>query len=249
MDTVDKLAEALAKAQATITCPSRNREVTVRTKTGGSYEFRYSTLDHIIEHVRKPLTDNGLWFSQILEGNEAGKYQLVTRLMHSSGQYIESKTPLLVQGADNQQFGSALTYMRRYSLAAMLGLSADEDDDANSADGNTIEPKKKPKKEIPPTIIPGIEDWQAKILECASCDKLDSVKGKVPKQFLADLAESISNRRFELCLLGIKKAKESGDEKLSKNILAYIEKFKDKSIGRESWTDQQIEVLGKAMFS
>lgn len=149
MDGIDKLAAALAKAQAAITCPDRNREVTVKTKTGGSYEFRYSTLDHIIEHVRKPLTDNGLWFSQILEGDEAGKYRLVTRLMHESGQFMESRTPLLVASADNQQFGSALTYMRRYSLAAMLGLAADEDDDGNTADGNTMADKRKPTPKPP----------------------------------------------------------------------------------------------------
>jgi hypothetical protein len=141
---VDKLAAALAKAQSAITCPDRNREVEVKTNKGYTYTFKYTTLDHIIEHVRKPLTENGLWFTQILEGDQ-GKYRLVTRLMHSSGQYVESHTPLLVENPGNQQFGSALTYMRRYSLTAMLGLAADEDDDANAADGNQMSDTAKPK--------------------------------------------------------------------------------------------------------
>ena len=128
--TTDKLFTALAKAQASITCVAKNREV-----NAGKYKYSYITLAAVIEHVRKPLTDNGLWFVQMLEADEQGKYRLVTRLTHSSGQYIEGRTPMMVQNADNQQFGSALSYMRRYSLIAMLGVAPDEDDDANIADG------------------------------------------------------------------------------------------------------------------
>lgn len=134
------LASALAKAQSELTSPPRNREVEVVSKrTGGRYKFKYATLDSIIDHVRPALTKNGLWFTQTLEGNEAGKYKLVTQLLHESGQTIRSETPLLVEESGNQAFGSALTYMRRYALTAMLGIAADEDDDANSADGNTVE--------------------------------------------------------------------------------------------------------------
>lgn len=136
---IDKIAQALAKAQSEITSPPRNREVTVKTKTGGSYKFKYATLDSIIDHVRAPLTRNGIWFIQTLESDGGGRYRLVTTLTHESGQYITSETPLLVGGAGNQEFGSALTYMRRYALTALLGIAADEDDDANRADGNTIE--------------------------------------------------------------------------------------------------------------
>lgn len=139
---LDKLGEALAKAQVEMTNPPRNREVEVSGKTeSGStykYKFKYATLDAIIDHVRKPLTDNGLWFVQTIEGSDNGGSRLVTTLLHSSGQSIRSETPLLAEKKGNQGFGSALTYMRRYALTAMLGIAADEDDDANAADGNTI---------------------------------------------------------------------------------------------------------------
>jgi hypothetical protein len=144
-EQIDKLAEALAKAQSVITSPPRNREVSVRAKTKDgtpfTYTFKYATLDGIIEHVRGPLTSNGIWFTQTL-ANGDGKYRLITRLVHASGQWIASETPLLVDGSKNQEFGSALTYMKRYALAAMLGVAADEDDDANAADGNTVESSK-----------------------------------------------------------------------------------------------------------
>ena len=179
------LIAALAKAQSVMTSPPRNREVTVMMKSGGTYSFRYATLDHIIEAIRKPLTDNGLWFSQVLESDEGGKYRLITRLLHESGGSIESRTPLLVENTGNQAFGSALTYMRRYALTALLGIAADEDDDANAAEGNTVKqasngngarkppqaqakPPTDPKtgKPLPPSYIPveevnGKHDWTA----------------------------------------------------------------------------------------
>jgi len=137
---IDQLVKALALAQAKIKAPERNREVKVTPKSGGQgYSFRYATLDHIIEIVREPLTSNGLWFTQILKLDQmSSTYILDTRLMHGSGQWIACQTPLLFDGGGNQQFGSALTFMRRYSLTSLLGIAAEEDDDANAADGNTI---------------------------------------------------------------------------------------------------------------
>jgi hypothetical protein len=137
-ENIEQLVQALALAQAKIRSPERNREVKVTPKSGGQgYSFRYATLDHIIDMVRLPLTENGLWFTQIMKLDE-GTYILDTRLMHGSGQWIACQTPLLFDGGGNQQFGSALTFMRRYSLTSLLGIAAEEDDDANAADGNVI---------------------------------------------------------------------------------------------------------------
>lgn len=134
-ENIAEIAAALAKAQAAIKSPPRNRTVTVKTKDGRSYTFDYTTLDELIEAVRRPLTDNGLWFVQTL-ANGDGRYRLRTMLVHSSGQWIASETPILAGSNSNQEFGSALTYMKRYSLAALLGVASDEDDDGNAAEGN-----------------------------------------------------------------------------------------------------------------
>ena len=136
-ESIAQIATALAAAQAEITNPPRNREVTVRSDKG-NYKFKYATLDAIIDAVRPALTKNGLWFIQTL-ANGDGKYQLVTTLTHKSGEWMESEQPILVERPGSQAFGSALTYSRRYSLTAMLGVAADEDDDGNGADGNHIE--------------------------------------------------------------------------------------------------------------
>lgn len=135
---IDDLVGALALAQGEIKSPERNRTVNVATKAGGAYTFKYATLDHIIEVIRAPLTKNGLWFTQIMKEDQ-GTFILDTRLMHNSGQWIATQVPLIWDGhGGNQQFGSALTFMRRYALTSLLGIAAEEDDDANSADGNTI---------------------------------------------------------------------------------------------------------------
>ena len=133
----NELIAALVKAQAKMTNPPRTRTVKVQTKAGRSYSFKYAPLDTIISHVRKPLTESGLWFIQTLQ-QDNGKYRLCTRLVHTSGQFVMGEAPLLIDGSGNQAFGSALSYMRRYCLESVLGLCATDDDDANAADGNTI---------------------------------------------------------------------------------------------------------------
>lgn len=155
-EQINELVGALAEAQAGLTAVKRNRSVTVKTKTGGSYEFEYTTLDYMIEHVRLALTSKGLWFTQTLEQTE-NKYRLITTLFHKSGQWLASETPLMVADQSNQGFGSALTYMKRYALAAMLGLASDDDDDGNSADNHTVAERRDrtPPPEAPKATMAG----------------------------------------------------------------------------------------------
>lgn len=155
-EQINELVGALAEAQAGLTAAKRNRSVTVKTKTGGSYEFEYTTLDYMIEHVRLALTSKGLWFTQTLEQTD-NKYRLITTLMHKSGQWLASETPLMVADQSNQGFGSALTYMKRYALAAMLGIASDDDDDGNSADGHAVAERREraPLPEAKPSTMAG----------------------------------------------------------------------------------------------
>ncbi len=143
-EQINELADALAKAQSIIENPPKNREVEVVSKrTGGRYKFKYTTLDAILDTIRVPLTSNGLWFTHTLEQDEHGKFRLVTTLLHKSGQWIASEQPLFFEGnPSNQEFGSALTYAKRYAVSAMFGIASDDDDDANAADGNIVSSSK-----------------------------------------------------------------------------------------------------------
>lgn len=132
------LAAALAKAQSSFPAIPREKEVTVQTKNGGSYKFKYAPLDSILTAVRGPLADNGLAVSQLLDSDPDGLPFLVSKLLHKDGGVIEGRTPIPhADGETVQAFGSAITYLRRYALQALLGIAAEEDDDGNSASGNS----------------------------------------------------------------------------------------------------------------
>ena len=144
-EEIDKLAIALAKFQGSLEQPSLNSEVKVRTKTGGEYKFKYADLSECKRAAKQPLADNELSVCQLIEDD----YSIRTILLHSSGQWISSKVRMPSNTANAQSIGSAITYAKRYAFCAILGIVADDDEDANIASGNTAQkeqPKEQPKK-------------------------------------------------------------------------------------------------------
>ncbi len=131
-----QIAAALVSALSKLRNPPRNRSVEVSTRGGGKYSFRYATLDKILDMARPVLAAEGLVLFQPISTNEKGGLVLVTRLLHRSGEWMETSIPLPTPGGDPQSFGSAVTYLRRYAVTALLGIASDEDDDANRAAGN-----------------------------------------------------------------------------------------------------------------
>jgi len=131
---ISRIAPALVQAQAAMENPQRNRSVQVRTQAG-AYSFRYATLDRITDMARRVLAENGLCVLQPIVSTDRGP-ALVTRLLHESGQWMECEVALPSLGPNPQAFGSVVTYVRRYTLSAMLNIAPDEDDDANRAAGN-----------------------------------------------------------------------------------------------------------------
>ncbi len=133
-----QIAAALVSALSRLRNPPRNRSVEVSTRGGGKYSFRYATLDKILDMARPVLAAEGLALFQPISTNEKGGLVLVTRLLHRSGEWMETSIPLPAPGGDPQSFGSAVTYLRRYAVTALLGIASDEDDDANRAAGNHV---------------------------------------------------------------------------------------------------------------
>ena len=139
MDTnindISKLAEALSKAQGQINAPLKNREVDYKDKSGRTIKYSYADLADVLEAVKKPFTDNGLSVTHSMKYSE-GIYGLETILMHSSGQFLTSFYPLpdpVKSVIRAQEFGSALTYARRYSVSSIAGIASEEDDDGQLA--------------------------------------------------------------------------------------------------------------------
>ena len=107
------------------------QEVGAIGKDSKGYGYTYASLDNIVEVITPLLKKHGLGFTQPLDGNS-----IKTILFHTkSGESIEStlEIPQGVELKGMNQFqvlGSAITYLRRYSLASVLGLVTDEDTDA-----------------------------------------------------------------------------------------------------------------------
>ena len=102
-----------------------------KDKKNPHYGNRYATLDSVLESVEKHLHDNGLVMSQTLFSENNTLY-LVTSLMHESGEKLESTYPIPID-SNPQKMGISITYARRYSVCAILSVTADEDDDGNGA--------------------------------------------------------------------------------------------------------------------
>ena len=135
---LNELAAALAKAQGAMNNASMNR-------INPHFKSKYADLAALWDAVRKPLSDNGLSVVQIIRDG-----RLHTMLLHTSGQRLCSDYPLPAT-ARPQEMGSALTYARRYSLSALVGIAADEDDDANATSKSAVADEQAPLSLAPST--------------------------------------------------------------------------------------------------
>jgi hypothetical protein len=99
-----------------------------------AFKSKYVTLDSILDTLRPILTSNGLMLTQGSQQPETMQSVTVeSRIIHTSGEWISTTVTIPVTKPDAHGLGSALTYGRRYSVSALLAISADEDDDANGA--------------------------------------------------------------------------------------------------------------------
>lgn len=125
----DKIVLALLKFHTADIKITKDRTVPV----GGGKTRSYTTLDEILFKVKPVLAECGLVIHQHLAGGE-----LVTMLMHASGQFIASKFTFVAMQGNNtnnlQNAGGGLTYLKRYTLSALLQINSDEDTDGEGSD-------------------------------------------------------------------------------------------------------------------
>ena len=171
--TLGKLAEALSKAQGEMEGAKKDSE-------NPFYRQKYADLASVWEACRKQLSINGLSIVQTTD-NENGRVVIITTLLHSSGEWIRGKLAVKPMKDDPQAMGSAITYGRRYSLAAIAGISP-EDDDAEGA----ME-RGKPK----PTNKPPLQEPQPRKTEQPQGDQLATEKQK--RLVWAKLKEAYTN--------------------------------------------------------
>jgi hypothetical protein len=132
-EKIEELAKALSSAQGALENVSKDTQ---------AYNYKYATLGSCLTAIRQPLKDNGLALSHLMS-KEDGEMVLLTLLMHTSGQWIKSSFPLHVDMVPINTkmpnkvhaMGSLISYARRYSLTAIMGLAQEDDD---GVQGSTI---------------------------------------------------------------------------------------------------------------
>ena len=132
-ESVAGLAAALAKAQGQM-------KGAIKDSANPFFKSKYADLASVVEAIRVAFSANGLSYIQTVEPSEKDEVRVETTLLHASGEWISCGVlSLPVSKVDAQGYGSALTYARRYSLSAAVGV-APEDDDGNAA--SAAKPKK-----------------------------------------------------------------------------------------------------------
>lgn len=150
-DEIKDLADALAKAQGEI-------ENASKSSVNPHFKSKYADLAEVLNTVRPVFSAHGLSVTQMPSFADS-VCSVETLLMHSSGQWISSTASATVSKNDAQGVGSCITYLRRYSLAAVAGI-AQEDDDANAAVGSR--PKTQQQQKVQPAkILPTDGAWEA----------------------------------------------------------------------------------------
>lgn len=144
-DTIAAIAAALAKAQAELTNTHKDQKA-----NAGKAQYRYANIASVLDDVRPVLARHALAVVQGV-GRDGEDVAITTRIVHESGEWIESMLPLPVDRMGGiQGVGSAITYGRRYALQAMLGIASDDDDGAAA---QAQPPRQRP---------PGPPEWVAR---------------------------------------------------------------------------------------
>jgi len=196
-DEIGELAQALCKAQATISGARKDSK-------NPFFKSNYADLGSVTEAIRESFTANDLAYTQTNIPADNG-ITVVTTLMHKSGQWSRGFLFLPATKLDPQQFGSAMTYARRYGLAAIAGV-VQEDDDGNAASKKAKQETKEenPHKKIFDACLRSIKiaDTMTELDRVAK--KAESMWGGWSEDWKNTVNTEVTTREKELSVEGFK---------------------------------------------
>lgn len=149
-EQINELSAALTKVQSKVTGAIKNAR-------NPHFKYDFANLESVWESIRDQMAENGLAVIQTTDFSTEKGFFLTTTLSHSSGQWISGNYILDPVKKDAQGFGGALTYARRYALAAIVGVYQ-VDDDGQTASMPPTKPEQKHKKrptQEAPYVFPG----------------------------------------------------------------------------------------------
>lgn len=136
-ESIIELSKSLAKFQQEVKQPMKDKD-------NPFFKSKYVPLENVVEAIADCAPKHGLSYLQWPVNYET-KIGVVTMLLHSSGEYIEFDPMYMRPEKDTPQGnGSTLTYLRRYALSTVFGITSDQDDDGNAGSGNGAPPKNQP---------------------------------------------------------------------------------------------------------
>lgn len=138
----DQLWAAIAQFQAQLAVIDDKQLVSYTTKTGQKIEYSFVPAKAVWQAIQPRLGELGLAITQhptiiFEQTTQQHSVSLVSTIGHTSGQYMVSRFTMPVKGNGPQEFGSVVTYIRRYTLMPLLGVFAGDDDDASTGQAIT----------------------------------------------------------------------------------------------------------------
>lgn len=187
-ESLGALAKALASAQRVM----RNARKDSRNP---HFKNEYASLASVREAVIGPLLDNGIALVQTFDASFDKGPCVVTMLVHESGEWIRSRLPVPAQKADAQGYGSAISYGRRYALAAICGIAADDDDDGE-ASVSREPPHRKPTPQPASMATEAERQFQAALEDVSSTEALSKIEAEVARAVQAGQLSDASRTRL-----------------------------------------------------
>ena len=191
---INELAAALSKAQGEM-------QPALKDSANPFFKSRYADLASVWNACRTALSNHGLSVIQTVETRfETDRTILdcTSRLLHGTGQWIEGTLSAESENPNPQTLGSLSTYLRRYSLSALVGVAPDEDDDGNAASGRKHEDKKPAKAKPTDAEAQYLDEARAAIVEAKSTTEMrqlaEIIKTKSP--VLQDALRGFFTARF-----------------------------------------------------
>lgn len=127
-EQINELAKALADARKEFKDIIKNKKVSFKTASGAPFSYEYADLPEIHSAIIIALSNNGLSICQDVSEDDKA---IETILMHTSGQSVHSRYPLLAKAEDMQSIGAAFTYARRMAINGLLNISSESDTDGH----------------------------------------------------------------------------------------------------------------------
>lgn len=140
-ENINKLSVAICKAQ-------KNFKTAIKRCKNPFFNSKYADYTEILSCVKEALNNEGVSILQPIHEDV-----VETVLLHESGEWISSITKIFNVSNKPQDYGSAITYARRYALSSILSIDSDDDDDGNLANGNHQTVQTKQTKSVQPKKI------------------------------------------------------------------------------------------------